>query len=53
MKPVIIQTLFRNMRNRIRLPDPPSDDATPKRKDKTGQIMIAVFVIAIVFCFLL
>ena len=53
MKPVIIQTLFRNMRNRIRLPDPPSADDTPKRKDHAGNIILAVFVLAIIVCFLL
>lgn len=54
MKPVLIQTLFRNMRNRVRLPEPPSvDDNTPKRKDQAGNIILAIFVFAVIICFLL
>lgn len=54
MKPVLIQTLFRKMRSQIRLPDPPSaDDNIPKRKDHAGNIILAVFVFAVIICFLL
>jgi len=53
MKPVIIQTLINKMKERVRLPDPPSADDTLKREDKAGQIILAVFVVAIIACFVL
>ena len=53
MKPVIIQNLVRSMKNRIKLPEPPSTDETIQREDKAGQIILAVFVIAIIACFVL
>ena len=53
MKPVIIQTLFKKMKGRIRLPDPPSTDESPKHRDRTGNIILAVFVFAVIICFLL
>lgn len=53
MKPVLIQTLVRSMRNRIRLPDAPSADDVPKRKDRAGSIIISVFVLVVILCFLL
>lgn len=52
MKPVLIQVLFNKMKGSIKLPDPPSTDDTLKRDDKAGQIILAVFVIAIIACFI-
>lgn len=50
MKPVLIQTLFRKMKNRIRLPDPPatSDAIETPRRDRTTSILIAIVIIAII-----
>jgi hypothetical protein len=41
------------MKNRIKLPEPPSTDETIQREDKAGQIILVVFVIAIIACFIL
>ena len=46
MKPVLIQTLIRNMRKTARLPMPTVNDA-PARKDKSGTFVM-VFVVLVV-----
>ena len=55
MKPVLIQTLFQKLRNRIRIPDPPNSDEKiePERRDRTNQILITILVIALVLVILL
>lgn len=54
MKPVLIQTLFKKMKDRIRLPDPPSaENYEPERRDRTGSFLLTVFVIAIIIMFIL
>ena len=56
MKPVIIQNLIKKMRDRIgTLPEPTADttEHEPVRRDRTGSILITIFVIAIVIMFIL
>ena len=53
MKPVIIQTLFKKMRDRIRFPEPPgAKEQEPKRRDRTTQILLAVVIVAVIFVLL-
>ena len=52
MKPVLIQTLFKRMRDRVRLPDPLDNSAEPQRRDRTGSILIAIVVIAFIIVLL-
>ena len=47
MKPVLIQTLMRNMRNRIHLPAPTAE-SSPIKKDRSGQFVLAFAVLVIV-----
>ena len=47
MKPVIIQTLIRNMRKNIKLPVP-STEEIPKRKDRSGQFLLVIGLLVII-----
>lgn len=54
MKPVLIQTLIKKMRDRIRLPDIPSAKSQePEHKDRTASFIVTVFIIAIIVMFIL
>jgi|DEB19_MinimDraft_3_1074340.scaffolds.fasta_scaffold355216_2 hypothetical protein len=55
MKPVIIQNLIKKMRDRISaLPEPTADtEHEPERRDRTGSILLTIFVITIVIMFML
>ena len=55
MKPVLIQTLFKKMRDRIRIPEPPSSDEyiEPKRRDRTSQILLTIVILAVILVILL
>ena len=52
MKPILILILINKMKGSIKLPDPSSTDDILKRDDKAGQIILAVFVIAAIACFI-
>ena len=52
MKPVLIQNLMRSMRKRIHLPAPSTDDV-PKTKDRSGQFVLVLLVLAIIAMFLI
>ena len=47
MKPVIIQTLMRSMKNRARLPAPPTD-GQPVRKDRSGTFALVLGLLVII-----
>lgn len=49
MKPVIIQTLFKKMKARIKLPDPPSSESIEhKHRDRTTQMLLWVVIISFI-----
>jgi hypothetical protein len=52
MKPVLIQNLMRSMRKRIHLPAP-STNEIPTRKDRSGQFVLVLLVLAIIAMFLI